>query len=66
VECCGFVEFRHELGGGNKKVEICKKFITKCGVFLSSRDFPSLMDKATMRDERHQIMQVMAMLITGW
>jgi hypothetical protein len=25
-------------------VEICKKFSRKCGVFLSSGDFPSLMN----------------------
>jgi hypothetical protein len=43
VKCCGFVEFWHELGEKTQKVEICKKISRKCKVFLSSRDFPSLM-----------------------
>jgi hypothetical protein len=34
VKCCGFVEFGRELGKKTKKVEICKKFSKKCGVFI--------------------------------
>jgi hypothetical protein len=30
-------------GKGHKNSEICKKISTKCRVFLSSGDFPSLM-----------------------
>jgi hypothetical protein len=40
VKCCGFVEFRCELGKICKKVEICKKFSTKCGVSFIIWRFP--------------------------
>jgi hypothetical protein len=43
VKCCGFVEFRHELGKKMQKSgNLQKKNCTKSGVFLSSGDFPSL------------------------
>jgi hypothetical protein len=43
VECCGFVAFWRELRKKTKKWKFAKKNSTKCRVFLSSRDFRSLM-----------------------
>jgi hypothetical protein len=37
-------------------VEICKKFSRKCGVFLSSGDFPSLMHQSRARELAAAIM----------
>jgi hypothetical protein len=43
VKCCGFVEFRRELGKKDaKKWKFAKKLV-KNAEFLSSGDFPSLM-----------------------
>jgi hypothetical protein len=43
VKCCGFVEFRHELGKKTPKKWKFAKNLVQNVEFLSSGDFPSLM-----------------------
>jgi hypothetical protein len=44
VKCCGFVEFRRELGKKMQKSgNLQKKLVQNAEFFLSSGDFPFLM-----------------------
>jgi hypothetical protein len=44
VKCCGFVEFQHELGKKMQKQWKFAKNLVQNVEFLSSGDFPSLMN----------------------